>query len=35
MPRVAFEEGAVIEQAPVEMIAARLAAALNKIKSAA
>jgi two-component system chemotaxis response regulator CheB len=35
MPRVAFEEGAVVEQAPVEMIASRLVAALNKIKSAA
>jgi two-component system chemotaxis response regulator CheB len=35
MPRVAFEEGGVIEQAPVEQIAARLAAALTKMKSAA
>lgn len=35
MPRVAFEEGAVVEQAPVEMIASRLVAALNKMKSAA
>jgi len=35
MPRVAFEEGAVIEQAPVEQISARLAAALTRIKSAA
>lgn len=35
MPRVAFEEGAVAEQAPVEMIAAKLAAALNRLKSAA
>lgn len=35
MPRVAFEEGAVVEQAPVEMIAAKLAAALNRLKSAA
>lgn len=35
MPRVAFEEGAVVEQAPVEAIAARLAAALTKLKSAA
>ena len=35
MPRVAFEEGAVVEQAPVEQIAAKLAAALNRIKSAA
>ena len=35
MPRVAFEEGAVIEQAAVEGITARLAAALTRIKSAA
>jgi two-component system, chemotaxis family, protein-glutamate methylesterase/glutaminase len=35
MPRVAFEEGAVIEQAPVEQIASRLASALVKLKSAA
>jgi two-component system chemotaxis response regulator CheB len=35
MPRVAFEEGAVIEQAPVEAITARLAAALTRIKTAA
>ena len=35
MPRVAFEEGAVIEQAPVEMVAAKLVAALTKMKSAA
>jgi two-component system, chemotaxis family, protein-glutamate methylesterase/glutaminase len=35
MPRVAFEEGAVVEQAPVEMVAAKLAAALNRLKSAA
>jgi len=35
MPRVAFEEGAVVEQAPVEAIAARLAAALTRIRSAA
>jgi two-component system, chemotaxis family, protein-glutamate methylesterase/glutaminase len=35
MPRVAFEEGAVAEQAPVEAIAAKLAAALNRLKSAA
>jgi len=35
MPRVAFEEGAVVEQAPVEQIAARLANALVKLKSAA
>lgn len=35
MPRVAFEEGAVVEEAPVETIAARLAAALTKLRSAA
>jgi two-component system chemotaxis response regulator CheB len=35
MPRVAFEEGAVVEQAPVEAIAMRLATALNRLKSAA
>jgi two-component system chemotaxis response regulator CheB len=35
MPRVAFEEGAVVEQAPVEAIAAKLASALNRLKSAA
>lgn len=35
MPRVAFEEGGVVEQAPVEEIAARLAAALTRLKSAA
>ncbi|RYE07709.1 MAG: chemotaxis response regulator protein-glutamate methylesterase [Hyphomicrobiales bacterium] len=35
MPRVAFEEGAVVEQAPVEMVATRLAAALNRLKNAA
>lgn len=35
MPRVAFEIGAVIEQAPVEQITSRLAAALTRIKSAA
>jgi len=35
MPRVAFEEGAVVEQAPVEAIAARLANALTRLKSAA
>ena len=35
MPRVAFEEGAVAEQAPVEHIAARLANALIRLKSAA
>lgn len=35
MPRVAFEEGAVCEQAAVEAIAAKLASALGKIKAAA
>ena len=35
MPRVAFEEGAVVEQAPVEAIAAKLAQALVRLRSAA
>ncbi len=35
MPRVAFEEGAVVEQAPVEAIAMKLATALSRLKSAA
>ncbi|MDR3474916.1 MAG: chemotaxis response regulator protein-glutamate methylesterase [Devosia sp.] len=35
MPRVAFEEGAVVEQAPIEAVAARLVAALTRLKSAA
>jgi two-component system chemotaxis response regulator CheB len=35
MPRVAFEEGAVVEQAPVEAVAARLAAALTRLRTAA
>lgn len=35
MPRVAFEEGAVVEQAALESIAAKLAAALARLKSAA
>jgi len=35
MPRVAFEEGAVVEQAPLEAIAARLAHALIRLKNAA
>ena len=35
MPRVAFEEGAVVDQAPVEAIAAKLAAALTRLRSAA
>lgn len=35
MPRVAFEEGAVVEQAPVEAITARIAAAVMRLKTAA
>lgn len=35
MPKVAFEEGAVVEQAGVEAIAGKLATALNRIKKAA
>lgn len=35
MPRVAFEEGAVVEQAPVEQVAAKLANALIKLRTAA
>ncbi|KKB78291.1 chemotaxis protein [Devosia soli] len=35
MPRVAFEEGAVVEQAPVELIAGKLANALVRLRSAA
>ncbi len=35
MPRVAFEEGAVIEQAPLEAIAGRLANALQRLRPAA
>jgi two-component system chemotaxis response regulator CheB len=35
MPRVAFEEGAVAEQVPVEAVAGRLATALGRLKSAA
>lgn len=35
MPRVAFEEGAVVEQAPLDQIATKLANALVKLKSAA
>ncbi|MET3927973.1 chemotaxis response regulator protein-glutamate methylesterase [Devosia sp. 2618] len=35
MPRVAFEEGAVVEQAPIEAVASRLAMALGRLKSAA
>jgi two-component system chemotaxis response regulator CheB len=35
MPRVAFEEGGVVEQAPVEAIAGRLAVALTRMRTAA
>lgn len=35
MPRVAFEEGAVVEQAPVEAVAAKIAQAVMRLKSAA
>jgi two-component system chemotaxis response regulator CheB len=35
MPRVAFEEGAVVEQAPIEAVAGKLTAALTRLKSAA
>jgi len=35
MPRVAFEQGAVVEQAPIEAIAGKLVNALGKLKSAA
>jgi len=35
MPRVAFEEGAVVEQVPLEQIAAKLASALVKLRPAA
>jgi len=35
MPRVAFEEGAVVDQAPLEQIASRLANALVRLKNAA
>lgn len=35
MPRVAFEEGAVIEQARIEAIPSRIANVLSKLKSAA
>ncbi len=35
MPRVAFEEGAVVEQVPVEAVASRLAAVFHRLKSAA
>jgi len=35
MPRVAFEEGAVMEQAPLEAIAGKLALALTRIRTAA
>lgn len=35
MPRVAFEEGAVVEQANIDQVASRLAAALSRLKKAA
>jgi len=35
MPRVAFEEGAVVEQAPIEAVAGRLVAALLRLRTAA
>lgn len=35
MPRVAFEEGAVVEQAPLEQVAGKLANALVRLRSAA
>lgn len=35
MPRVAYEEGAVVEQAPLEAIASRLAGALTRLRTAA
>lgn len=35
MPRVAFEEGALVEQAPLDAITARLAQALGRLKTAA
>jgi two-component system chemotaxis response regulator CheB len=35
MPRVAYEEGAVMEQAGIEAIAGRLAAALGRLRTAA
>lgn len=35
MPRVAFEEGGVVEQAPIEAIAAKLAAAVGRLRAAA
>jgi two-component system chemotaxis response regulator CheB len=35
MPRVAFEEGAVVEQAPLEAIAAKLANAVMRVRTAA
>ena len=35
MPRVAFEEGGIVEQAPVEAIAGRLVSALSRLRSAA
>jgi len=35
MPRVAFEEGAVVEQAPLEAVATRLVMALSRLRTAA
>jgi two-component system chemotaxis response regulator CheB len=35
MPRVAFEEGAVVEQAPLEAIAGRLVNAVVRVRAAA
>jgi two-component system, chemotaxis family, protein-glutamate methylesterase/glutaminase len=35
MPRVAFEEGAVVEQAPLEQVAVKLANALVRLRPAA
>jgi two-component system chemotaxis response regulator CheB len=35
MPRVAFEEGAVVEQAPLEAIAGKLANAVMRVRTAA
>lgn len=35
MPKVAFEEGAVVEQAPIEAVAEKLAVALSRMQKAA
>jgi two-component system chemotaxis response regulator CheB len=35
MPRVAFEEGACVEQAPLEAIAGKLANAVMRVRTAA